>query len=233
MLDCKVSYEIYFLVPLMQVTLAFNVAYLALDRFRYSQRILDLYDKTIDEIRRFPIDLQFAIDTYSKERENFLEEGIKTKVYLKYFGPFKLFSLNNDNNNSLDIYTITGSIIILTMLLVFSCVYQKYDNVNLFWFSWAVSIAGIVLPLVFIRCGNNILVEKNKIIDIELKHLRIKQYGNVISEMKVKTRSIRNKMEKSRIIDKKSPTKTSGAFDGGEKIPSVLKKQKKGKAKKG
>lgn len=203
-----ISYNIYYLVPLIQVSIAFNLAYLALD---FLSNISALRTRNMDEIKKYSPEIQDVITTFLEpSTQASLERHFRSKLFQKIS--------KYDNSHSCDTVIIISTIAILTVMLIFACIYSQFGN---FWWFYGVVIVnmlGVVPPLWFTMLGHNTLLEVgygskldeiDKIMRVrkektqEINRDKIKKPGNEVS-----VPSFVEKKTRAQVINKrKSSTK--------------------------
>jgi hypothetical protein len=178
------------LLPLCQVAIAFDLAYIALERFRYLDAVDKLYETKI------PILIKIIEDSGNNETDSILERArLEYKVYMeKGIGIYFLKSIYGRKKKVNTQWETTGfafdSIIIQIILLIITFnfliasiplfsswvilffKYIPYMPVILKDIFYVAAIVGVVLPFLLILGGKSVIYNVNKKLNIYVKELQ-------------------------------------------------------------
>lgn len=141
------TYNLFHLLHLVSVSFAVGLAYVALDRFRYVHRSIEMYEEAIKEIKIY---LKRVKDPGKKDTaETLLLDKIKNisrDGFWLFPPPSKKVGINSG--------VIYITLFLNTISLCVGSLYPEVSTSYIFYSVFGIAIAGIVLPLVFIYIGN-------------------------------------------------------------------------------
>jgi hypothetical protein len=128
------------------------MAYLALDRFRYSKTILIMLCTAKTEVDKRLHDLGITNDTIlariGRHISN-VREGLSIRLVYKC-GP-KMFGAADWSG--WDVWLVRTFLLFLFLSLLGATYYYKYDGNNIYWAIYILSCAGIIMPVIFVIIG--------------------------------------------------------------------------------
>lgn len=171
----EVSHQLYHLLHLLCLSFAVGLAYLALERFRYSKRISKIFDegignalKELNERNPHPGDNSFTDTAITKLR-------LAASNPYKYGGSFFFGVKNSKGNNKLwgtDQTFVTGSLVFLFILICFCTIKIDCLSIYLFCFVYFIPILVILFTLYLVILGNIFVTDAQNKCESELNALR-------------------------------------------------------------
>ena len=147
-----VIYKLGNLLHFISISLAIGLAYIALDRFRYTNRIKAILTAAIKEIKA--LDANHAKeDTSITQLRRKLDEVSKSKVF------------GVGDNTGYDIKAICICIVLEYMALVVGSLCPEEILPLAYWAVFIVCVFGAMLPIAFIYYGTRIIKNNDSLIN--------------------------------------------------------------------
>jgi hypothetical protein len=160
------------LVPIFQVAIAFCLAYLALDRFRYGKILVKIYDHAIKHCDKHVANYQKSRKNTAEKKPTDSENGksefrdtlytelrkekaqVQNGLKFKFLG-FHLFS--GKTKTGWDIIFSVLLLIFLVYLTLMACLECDHEGKTVIFTGFILSVVGIALPSILVVYGNSIL----------------------------------------------------------------------------
>ena len=171
----EVSHQLHHLLHLLCLSFAVGVAYIALERFRYSKKIRDILDEGIKNAQVLLEKLNPTPDDYSFTDSAITKLKFSQANPYKYGGSFFFGLKNRKGNNKLlgtDQIFVSGSLFALYILICFCTIKTDCSSLCLFYFIFTFSILEILFISYLILLGNISIKNAQKKCEDELNDIR-------------------------------------------------------------
>lgn len=156
----------YHIIPhLTSVSFAIELAYIALDRFRYSNRALQFLKHAYKKIKKGvekdnPAGEDTALLRLQKKIKDISQNGLGIECRGR-----RLFGIIS--KSGWDIYIISLFIVLNIASLFIGCFFNEHTNQLLLWIIMIIGMVGMVIPVLFIFIGKWCISKTIKYIDEE------------------------------------------------------------------
>ncbi|OHB82913.1 MAG: hypothetical protein A3J73_06025 [Planctomycetes bacterium RIFCSPHIGHO2_02_FULL_38_41] len=147
----EASYHLRDLLHLLCLSFAVGVAYIALERFRYSKKIGKIFDEGIANVQKEFAKLNYNTDSVISNLKKLRETPYK------YGSSFFFEAKNRKGKDTLwgtDQFFVFGSLVVLFFLICFCTVKTDYSSLYLFYLIFTFPILAILFTLYLILSGN-------------------------------------------------------------------------------
>lgn len=140
------------ILQFVSISLAIGIAYIALDRFRYTNRIkamLNAAIKAINEANNNHVGEESVVMTRRRKKEDTVVTLLRKKI--QEVSTSKMFGVGD--NTGCDVIAIYIFIFIEYLSLLGGSLYPETSYPKLYWMVLICSFIGAILPIIFIRLG--------------------------------------------------------------------------------